>query len=120
MTTDELIEWHTKHGHWRFLTVEEDRQNRDDPIGITHDSWVQKLGFFPSVRRSHPFPATLDAAAKALREPWTLAKVTHYGSVWSCHIERFNPTCQRMILDAPDERTARYRAAVAAEMEDGE
>jgi len=75
MNTEELIEWHTKKCHWRFLTVEEDRQNRDDPIGITHDSWVQKIGFFPSVRRSPPFPATIDGAASAMPKGWEYWKI---------------------------------------------
>lgn len=69
-------------------------------------------------RDTHPLPLTLDAAAGALPPTWSLAKVSHYGPFWACHIERFKPTCERMIVDAVDELTARYRAAVAARMEE--
>ena len=68
-------------------------------------------------RDTHPYPLTLDAAAGALREPWYLVRVSHYGVRWACHIERMNPACERLVVDAPDRMTAEYRAAVAARME---
>ena len=49
MTTQELREWHAKRLGYKYLTVAEDQENKDDPIGIRQDSWVRKIGFFPQV-----------------------------------------------------------------------
>ena len=71
MTTDELTDWHAKREGWRFLTVEEDRANTDDPIGIKVDSWVRKgASYFPEVRTYFPFPETIDGAASAMPPGW--------------------------------------------------
>jgi hypothetical protein len=75
MTTDELTDWHAKREGWRFLTVEDDRANADDPIGIKCDSWVRKgASYFPEVRSYFPFPATIDGAASALPPGWVWYK----------------------------------------------
>ena len=64
-----------------------------------------------------PYPLTLDAAAGALREPWKLAKTCRIDGLYNCTVWR-NAGSICTIEDAPDELTARYRAAVAARMED--
>lgn len=66
---------------------------------------------------AHPFPLTLDAAAAALRNPWRLAKVCCIDGMYNCTVWK-NAGSICTIVDAPDELTARYRAAVAARMED--
>jgi len=64
-----------------------------------------------------PYKLTLDAAAAALREPWDW----DYVDWWEDGIEAgiINAETRRKKANlAPDELTARYRAAVAARMED--
>lgn len=65
----------------------------------------------------HPYQMTLDSAESALREPWDWDEVQWY----TAHIEavvRNIDTGRKLGTTAPDELTARYRAAVAARMEE--
>lgn len=81
-------------------------------------------------RDTHPMPLTLDAAAGALQEPAfitairrvvTIANLRCEGSdviySWSVDLFTHFDASMRQIV-GPDELTARYRAAVAARMEE--
>lgn len=67
----------------------------------------------------HPFPLTLDAAAKALRKPWRLDGIIVWRTSGLVNVSVYNTdTWGKVEAEGPDELTARYRAAVAAAMED--
>jgi hypothetical protein len=66
----------------------------------------------------HPYPLTLDSAAGALREPWEWDSVCF----WTAHVDAYAKHVAKgysVCAEAPDELTARYRAAVASRMEGG-
>jgi len=65
----------------------------------------------------HPMPLTLDAAAGALREPWYIHLMHFTAAHVSVRLWRQNTACWKNV-HGPDEMTARYRAAVAARMEE--
>ena len=74
-------------------------------------------------RRTPPYPLTLDAAAGALREPWRWDSIEWWDNAViaryfdaGVRASGFPAFMQR--VDGPDELTARYRAAVAARMEE--
>ena len=109
MTAAQCADWLAENDGWTAFA-------RHPDGSIT--AWINERYASCGVVLTHPMPLTLDAAAGALREPWYLVRVSHYGVRWACHIERMNPACERMVVDAPDRMTAEYRAAVAARMED--
>ena len=65
----------------------------------------------------HPYQLTLDAAAGALREPWVIHRICWHTAHVSVSMWRRNSACWKNV-HGPDELTARYRAAVAARMEE--
>ena len=109
MTTDELTDWHAKREGWRFLTVEDDRANADDPIGIKVDSWVRKgASYFPEVRTYFPFPATIDGAASAMPPGWGWWRVS---AEW---VAQAASTPFVRVTDTGDETHDRYLLAKLA------
>jgi len=60
----------------------------------------------------HPYPPTLDGAAGALPEGWTLRTLYQCDTGWVCSA-MLNTANIRGLIDQPDELTARYRLAVA-------
>ena len=108
MTAAQCADWLAERDGWRIY-----REQRTRPAYL-----APGLRLVDPTTPDHPYPLTLDGAAGALREPWYLVRVSHYGVRLACHIERMNPACERMVVDAPDRMTAEYRAAVAARMEE--
>lgn len=68
-------------------------------------------------RRTPPYPLTLDAAAGALREPWDWDYIEWWEDGTEASVRNME-TGKKLAHLAPDELTARYRAAVAARMEE--
>ena len=88
------------------------------------DGWTLVGGFWVSellrsvVPSFHPYPLTLDAAAGALREPWRLVRLDVSKSGRALAVIYCESPEKWEHMSGPDELTARYRAAVAARMEE--
>jgi len=72
----------------------------------------------PCSNWGHPFPLTLDAAAGALLEPWRLVRLEVSKSGRALAVIYCESPEKWEHMSGPDELTARYRAAVAARMEE--
>jgi len=88
-------------------------------------SWVQHREKWLNDERAinltrqyvHPMPLKLDAAAGALREPWDWDYIEWWEDGTEASVRNME-TGKKLAHLAPDELTARYRAAVAARMEE--
>ena len=96
-------------------------------VGVGCDFWMHHTN--PTVQVPPPYPLTLDAAAGALREPFYWHEII-WRYKWDGDVRKFShvEVCMRKgeytvaewaWTTGHDELTARYRAAVAAKMEDG-
>lgn len=110
MNAQQCADWLEAKDEWIRTTVD----------GYT--TWTRKchpeVAASPSnFRRTPPYALTLDGAAAALREPWEIYMIRFTTAHVSVSLLRQNTACWKNV-HAPDELTARYRAAVAARMED--
>jgi len=115
MSADQCADWLAEKDGW----VKTLAKGADESDGEDGHFWA-KGGKW---QWEHPMPLTLDAAAGALREPWGWSEIEWWdnaviaryfnrgvrASGWPAFMQR---------VDGPDELTARYRAAVAAMMEE--
>jgi hypothetical protein len=83
-------------------------------------AWINERYASCGVVLTHPMPLTLDAAAGALREPWRWDRVDWMTASVETTITQFVNLSRSSHIntEGPDELTARYRAAVAARMEE--
>jgi hypothetical protein len=96
MTAQQAADWCAVDDGWRAY-----------PDGL----WY-KVGHYPL--HDHPHPLTLDGAAAALPEGWSVNLLfTYTDGKWGA--KAFGPAGMWSI-DGPDELTARYRLAVACRM----
>lgn len=121
MTAAQCADWLAERDGWTAFA-------RHPDGSIT--AWINERYASCGVVLTHPMPLTLDAAAAALREPAfitairrvvTIANLRCDGSdvVYSWCVDLFTHfDASRKQIEGPDELTARYRAAVAARMED--
>lgn len=116
MTAAQCADWLAVKDGWTWRPY----AGSDDQRLWTHPDGREELEWRGTERMDNehgPYKLTLDAAAGALREPWKWDAVEWWNEmvrVSACKIT----TWEKLYVDGPDELTARYRAAVAARMED--
>ena len=116
MTAAQCADWLAEKDGWTWRPY----AGADDQRLWTHPDGREELEYRGAERLDNehgPYKLTLDAAAGALREPWRWDEVlwwvaTVYAEIWH------KDTCEKIGCEAPDELTSRYRAAVAARMEE--
>lgn len=108
MTAQEAAEWCAEQDGWNF----------EPPEPCVPGAWW-KWNAHPTLKsrtwsKAHPHPLTLDGAAAALPEGWSVNLLfTYTDGKWGA--KAFGPAGM-WAIDGPDELTARYRLAVACRM----
>ena len=110
MTAAQCADWLAEKDGWTW-NAEYGWNDFGSPVGC----WTR--GPYETSSK-HPFALTLDAAAGALREPWRWDEIQWWqdGTVAALYVDV--RVGQPHSARGPDELTARYRAAVAARMEE--
>ena len=117
MTAAQCADWLAEKDGWEWRPY----AGADDQRLWTHPDGREELEYRGAERLDNehgPYKLTLDAAAGAMKRPWRLVRVevNHDGRAMATIYN--GAECKWNHAEGPDELTARYRAAVAARMEE--
>ena len=117
MSVAQCADWLAEKDGWVWRPY----AGADDQRLWTHPDGREELEYRGAERLDNehgPYKLTLDAAAGALREPWRLSAIYFLSKSVRVAVHNTQTKSLGLSVDAPDELTARYRAAVAARMEE--
>ncbi len=117
MTAQQAADWCAKDDGWQF-EYNASKFKWWKPAQLIMPSG-KPSPFLGRTWSNHPNPLTLDGAAAALPEGWTLWDMEQRGKGWVVAAIFANHE-REICIDGPDELTARYRLAVLCRMAEKE